>query len=344
MHSELELENLRKKLVSMRNMEKLPSEAAVFEQLESTIKILKGESKKYRPLGKDKFPGGLLDFCGSKCDVIVVPDLHARPDFLMNLIDFRLNGSDVLKLLDEGSLMVVCVGDGVHTETPGRCHDRWLGAYEKWKEGQVESPEMAEEILEAFQTMFVVMELKKNFPSGFHFLKGNHENVLNRSGDGDYGFRKIAMEGQMVYDFLESYYSQATAYVISEFERSLPIVAIFDRFGISHGEPCRSFDRKDIIDFHRHPEVIIGFTWTDNGDAQDGSVLEQFHELNRKGDRDNCFWLGGHRPVAGKYLLRQDGVYIQIHNPREMNVAWIHSDGSFSLESDIFSVERKGDD
>ena len=338
MYSESELENFRHRLVSIRNMEKLPSEKAVFGQLESVIKILKDESKKYRPRGKDKLPGGLLDFCGQKKDVVVVPDLHARPDFLIKLIDSKINGTDVLTALNSGSLIVVCVGDGVHTETMGPCYDRWILSYKKWCDGNCVCPEMEAEMLDAFQTMGVVMELKKLFPESFHFLKGNHENVLNQNCDGDHGFRKIAMEGQMVRDFLEEYYSEATTYIISEFEHLLPVAAIFDRFGITHGEPYRVFGKKEIIDYHNHPEVILGFTWTDNGEANEGSVIGQFRELNRKGDAENCFWLGGHRHVPGKYLLRQDGVYIQFHNPTEMNVAWIHADGTFDLERDIFSV------
>ncbi len=332
------LDDLRNELVDLRNMKALPTEGGIFKLLEQTIETLKGESKKYRAFGKDKKPGGLLDFIGVKKDVIVVPDLHARPDFLVSLIDLDIGGKSVLQALADGSLVVICVGDGVHTETPGACHDRWVAAYEKWSEGRFVSPEMSGEMLEAFQTMMVVMTLKNMFPSNFHFLKGNHENVLNRSGSGDYGFRKIVMEGQMVRDFLEEKYSQATTYLISEFEHLLPVVAIFDRFGISHAEPLKRFSKKDIIDYHNHPEVILGFTWTDNGDAGDGSVVEQFAELNKKGDADECFWIGGHRHVNGNYFLRQDGVYIQIHNPVKMNVAWIHSDGSFDLERDIFPV------
>ena len=338
MYTEAELDALRKKLLSIRNMKTLPSEGTVFGVVERAIKTLGEESKSYRPHGKDKNPGGLLDFCGQKKDVIIVPDLHARPDFLIKLIDSDIDGTSVLEALNNGKLILVCVGDGVHTETPGRCHDRWISAYKKWCDGQCECEEMAEEILEAFQTMFVVMEMKNSFPSAFHFLKGNHENVLNVNSNGDHGFRKIAMEGQMVYDFLEEHYSQATAYLISEFEHALPVVAIFDRFGVSHGEPFRCFSKKEIIDYRRHPEVVLGFTWTDNGDVSDMTVEEQFHELNKKGDSTNCFWFGGHRPVVGKYQQRQGGAYIQIHNPLEMNVARVHSDGTFNLDTDIYSV------
>lgn len=339
-YSEPELEKLRSEMHSLRNMEKLPSENEIFDRVGSVILALEKEDKKYRPHGKDKKPGGLLDFSSTKKDVIVVPDLHSRPDFLINLIDSNVGERNVLQGLNDGSLMVVCVGDGVHTETKGRCRQRWMDSYALWQEGKCVSESMEEEMLETFATMFVVMELKTAFPSSFHFLKGNHENVLNQNCNGDHCFRKVAMEGQMVRDFLETYYSMATTGVIAAFEHLLPIVAVFDRFGVSHGEPYRAFDKKQIIDYHNNPEVILGFTWTDNGDACDGSVVEQFAQLNKKGDRENCFWIGGHRPVEGKYYLRQDGTYIQIHNPNQMNVAIVHGDGTFDLEKDIYSIEE----
>ena len=61
MYTEAELDVLRKKLLSIRNMETLPSEGTVFDMVERTIKTLGEESKSYRPHGKDKNPGGLLE-------------------------------------------------------------------------------------------------------------------------------------------------------------------------------------------------------------------------------------------------------------------------------------------
>ena len=50
-------------------------------------------------------------------------------------------------------------------------------------------------------------------------------------------------------------------------------------------------------------------------------------------------WFGGHRPVKdGKYLLRQDGTYLQLHNPNEMNVAIVVPEKKFNPEIDIKSV------
>ncbi len=341
MYSESKLAEIREGLVSIRNMETLPSESMVFGLIEMTINTLNCEDKKYRPHGKDKKSGGLLDFVGCNKDVVVVPDLHSRPDFLINLIDSSFGEKNVLSSLNDGSLLVVCLGDGVHTETEGYCRERWIKSHAHWLDGNSVSDEMTQEMLETFQTMMVVMTLKNCFPENFHFLKGNHENVLNQNGGGDHGFRKIVMEGQMVRDFLEEKYSQATSYLISEFEHSLPIAAIFDNFGLSHAEPKVSFKKKEVVDFHNHGEIIEALTWTENGGAVENSVIDFFHELNKKGDAESCFWIGGHRPVVdGNYLLRQDGHYIQIHNPNKMNVAWIHGDGSFDLEKDIIGVSN----
>ncbi|MBQ9538779.1 MAG: hypothetical protein IJU95_05870, partial [Treponema sp.] len=76
-----------------------------------------------------------------------------------------------------------------------------------------------------------------------------------------------------------------------------------------------------------------------NDGAEDGSVAQTFANLTGC-QPDKALWFGGHRPVEGKYALRQDGHYVQIHNPNEMNVAYISPDRPFDLEKGIFSVVK----
>ncbi|MBO4321181.1 MAG: metallophosphoesterase [Treponema sp.] len=316
----------------------LPDESEILEIAESAVETLENEKNSYRPYGKNKAPGGLLDFSSLEQDVILVPDLHARSDFLLRLLDSNIVEPNVLTALAEKRCTVLCVGDCFHTETPGDCALRWKKAYHEWQKNNADSPEMHEEMHDCFATVLPVMMLKKAFPENFHFLKGNHENILNENGNGNYAFYKYANEGQMVYDFLEKVYSKATINLINSFEKSLPIVALFKTFAVSHAEPCLPYSREEIINYRENDSVILNFTWTDNGAAECGSISNQLKMLDETIDSGHFLWFGGHRPVRGKYMLRQNGQYIQFHNPLKMNVVHIHADGSFDLENDIVSV------
>ncbi|MBO7639687.1 MAG: metallophosphoesterase [Treponema sp.] len=334
----LDIQEFRSLLDKFKNMDGLSPEQEVLSIAEDAVNVLANEKNDYRPVGYKKTPGGLLDFSSLEQDVILVPDLHARPDFLLKLLDSDLLGINLLEALAEKRCTVICVGDCFHTETPGFCAERWKKAYMSWQVGKADCPEMRGEIKDCFATLFTVMMLKKAFPENFHFLKGNHENILNENEHGNYSFYKYANEGQMVFDFLDEVYSQATIHIINSFEKLLPIVALFKTFAVSHAEPRTSCSRKDIIDYRKNDSVILNFTWTDNGEAEKDSVRTQIELLNPDLDPEKMLWFGGHRPVMGMYKLRQGGKYVQFHNPMLMNVVHVHADGSFDLEKDIVGL------
>jgi len=59
----------------------------------------------------------------STVPTIVVSDLHARRDFLINLLERQINigtgkREKIFDLLEQGKINIVCVGDGMHSETP----------------------------------------------------------------------------------------------------------------------------------------------------------------------------------------------------------------------------------
>lgn len=337
------LESLRSRIMDCRKGAELPSGEHLIGLLNTVLTVYKEEDASYRPPARTGEPGGLLDFRGGPAlPVVIVPDLHARPDFLIRLLACKLKGLDVLNALNERKLIVICVGDGVHTELPGADYARWLESYRFWQQGQVDCPSMREEIRLGLATMMPVMELKCAFPAHFHFLKGNHENVMNIEGLGDHSFRKYVMEGEMVRDFMQEVYGDSVLQLLRSFETSLPIVAAFDRFCVSHAEPACEFSRDEIINYHDRElqdEVILAFTWTANDAAEEGSVACIFTELTG-GQPQDALWFGGHRPVEGPYALRQDGHYVQIHNPFEMNIAYLSADRPFNLKTDIIPLVR----
>ena len=302
-----------------------------------TILVLAGESELYRPRNELGNAGALLDFSqAQEMPLIVVPDLHGRYDFLENLLHFVLSsGAAVVDLLLEKKVRVVCLGDGMHAES--RARERWVRAYFKYIEGEIDSKEMRAEMRENLATMMCVMSLKQLFPENFHFLKGNHENIMNRMGDGDYPFCKFAEESTMTHDFMIKEYGETIVSAMGELEDSLPLAAVFPNCVLSHAEPARSFSRDELINARLIEGVVGGLTWTANGDAEEGSVEGTVKNLLGRAD---AAYIGGHRVVNGQFALRQGGTYIQIHNPNCQNVAVVMPKCAFNPESDIFSVEE----
>lgn len=332
-----EKEEIKKKVYSFKNFE-LPSEDKLMEEFDSAIDLLKKENELYRPLNEDGMSGGLLDFSHNQKDVIIIPDIHGRYEFLLSLMDFIIPRSkkNVLDALFNNEILIVCVGDGVHGEK--RAAERWITSYNLWNEGNILNDSMNEEMRENLATVFLIMELKKNFPENFHFLKGNHENIMNENGNGNYAFKKYVAEGQMCREYIETKYSEASLHLINEWEKSLPLCAVFSSFGISHAEPAEGYTREEVINASKYPDVILGLTWTSNDEAPEGSIRELFYNLNPDANRIQPLWFGGHRPVEGKYNLRQKGKYIQLHNPGEMNFALVEYSKKFNPDKNIFSL------
>ena len=311
--------------------------------------------------------------------LIIVPDLHARSYFLMHILDFTLpagfvsgagfvtgNGRDgsscgqtssggqnsastsqmsgagcaltVFEALSKNLVNVVCVGDLLHSELRGKA--RWLRAALEFEGGNFTGEAMTEEMKEGLSLLSMVMELKCAFPESFHVLKGNHENILNEAGDGNYSFGKFANEGEMCRLFMGEQYGDDVLYVVSCFEKALPLFAAFDSCVISHAEPLRAYSREELVEGLLKPEVIKGLTWTENGASEPGSVSAMISIFaNYRRFRFPCYF-GGHRPVRGKYALRQNGSYIQFHNPEEENVVLISGQRDFNPDTDIVSVNR----
>jgi len=338
--------DLLNKIQSLQKNVNLPSKKDLKDSLQAVNKILEEENNlfpiNYRPLNSKNHIGGLLDF-SDNLTTIIVPDLHARVDFIPALLNYQIEiplenkktKLSVYEALQQGLVRIICLGDGLHAER--RAKTRWLLAYDDFYYLENEKSEaMEEEMAEGLTTMTMIMECKKAFPFHFHFLKGNHENITNSSDHGNMPFSKFAYEGQMCYQFMKAYYGLPLVASYSRFEKLLPVFVRGKNFLASHAEPIREFSLKEIRDAAIKPDVIYGLTWTKNNESAEGSVekmLEKF--LQEK----NCFYFGGHRPVIGvKYNLRANGKFIQIHNPTRQNIGIVLPNTKFNPEIHIVSV------
>jgi hypothetical protein len=306
--------------------------------------VLSGEPDFLRPhvtagphAGK---PGGVLRlFTG--IPTIVVPDLHARIDFIRSLVSQRDEaGLPYLDKLTEGSLQIVCVGDGFHSE--GRGALRWRKAFDEFASLYKSHAHMDEEMKESLGLMEMVMLLKTAFPLHFHFLKGNHENIQNEKGGGNYPFRKYAYEGAMVLDYVKRFYGDEFLAEYYAFEKNLPLLAYGDNFVISHAEPKTFYDMESIVNYRENPHVVAGLTWTDNDEAEPGSVEKMLEHFLGPEQARNAYYFGGHRIVDDRFSLRAGGRYVQIHNPRKTIIAYLDPGKVFDPEEDVIELVQDG--
>lgn len=320
-------------------MNKLPSHDELLSLTNECIEVLNGEMLcHYRA-------GSLLDFTAEEAlPLIVVPDLHARGYFLNDVLNYTLpesfcaagehgNRMTVRDRLDAHAIRVVCVGDALHSEMRGR--ERWIRAYMERLQGIRSGEAMTEEMAEGLMLLMQVMRLKVKYSKLFHFLKGNHENIRNRRGGGDYPFCKFTDEGAMTNDFMREVYGDDAVYVIGCFEDALPLAAMANNCVISHAEPRRAFTREEIINAREEESTVEALTWTANGEAQERAAAEVISQL---GIEDGVY-ITGHRPVKGQYNLRAAGLVVQIHNPDKEQIALVRTDRKFDPERDIVSVD-----
>lgn len=320
----------------------LPSYDRFFEILNDASECLENEKTDYRAGGAGGHGGSLLDFHNDELPLIVIPDFHARPYFLLNILEYQIfEDANVFEAVAAGRLRLLSVGDIMHTERGTR--ERWAAAHVEFLKDIFTGPAISAEMQDGLSLVCALLELKKAFPAYVHILKGNHENILNETGGGDFSFMKFVDEGEMCRCFVQEYYGDDILYLMNCVEKSLPLFYFGKRCSVSHAEPARAFTRQELIDAKIYEDVVRGLIWTGNGEAEERSARETVQNLfdNTEGCISKGYlYLGGHRPVQGNYKVLQDGFYIQIHNPGKQNIVFVKPDRAIDLETDIINVVK----
>ncbi len=332
-------EELKRRLRAIFEREAPPQAEDYREILDKVNGVLDEEDTTYRPRSSTGRPGGLV-YLRADLPAVIVPDLHARMDFLLHVLQFRYDGSrTVMQGLASGKLQVLCVGDGFHAE--GRAADRWKAAFVEFRAGYKEHRHMDEEMRESLGLMEMVMETKTRYPALFHFLKGNHENITNEEGEGNYPFGKFAYEGEMVTAYITKFYGEEFLQSYSRFEKRLPLLAVGRNFLVSHAEPRTYYSREMIIDCYMNPEVIYDLTWTADDEAEEGSVQRMLDSYLDNAWRDGAYYFGGHRTIKNLYNLRANARYVQFHNPQKHIIAFLGQDRAIDIENDILELTKE---
>ena len=320
----------------------LPGYDVFFQLLNEASECLENEKTTYRLAGKGDKCGSLLDFHLDNLPLIVVPDFHARPYFLLNILEYQIfEDVTVFEAVAAGRLRLLSVGDILHTERGTR--ERWAAAQIEFKKDIFTGPAISAEMQEGLSLLCALLKLKVAFPDFVHILKGNHENILNETGGGDFSFKKFVDEGEMCRCFVQEYYGDDILYLMNCVEKNLPLFYFGKRCAVSHAEPMRAFSREELINARLYEDVVRGLIWTGNGEAEEKSArvtVQNLFDLSEGVVPKGYLYLGGHRPVQGNYKTLQDGFYIQIHNPGKQNIVFVRPERPLNLESDIVEVKK----
>ncbi|MCG8570730.1 MAG: calcineurin [Spirochaetes bacterium] len=313
-----------------------PPEIDFFKMiLKQCLTQLNSEKSDFRPRDSHNLPGGLIDVRPFD-DIIILPDLHARRQFVKSVLFWEIqNQFNVLELLEKQKISLLCLGDGVHSE--GNFSTRWVKAYAEYQRGYRKCPNMDAEIADSFNLMIAIMLLKIRYKERVNFLKGNHENICNETGMGNYAFAKFANEGAMVSDYFRMFYDKELLDLYYQFEKSLPLFVVGKNFLASHAEPYFDFDKDRIIQYREDADLIEALTWTENFSAISGT-LDNLLDTFIPGNHENNYYFGGHRPITKLYKRINNNRYVQIHNPFKQVAAVINQQSTIDLNKNVVEV------
>jgi len=328
-----------------------PAAGAYTALLERANTLFEDEDEDVRPRDDTGVSGGVVLLNPAR-PTLVLPDIHARMEFILTVLLFRPSDGDLFSELDPGDnriidlllqerIQLVCVGDYVHGEA--RVIERWIEAFREFTGGYKRHKNMDAEMSESLGAVEMLLELKLAVPNCVHLLKGNHENIRNEQGGGNLPFGKFAYEGAMVADYMERFYPEELVDAFYRVEKNYPLLTVGNSFLVTHAEPARFFRFNEVRNYRRLPEVVQGLTWTANDESEPGSVARMLEHYLGSGEQTSGYHFGGHRPIQGIYNLRADGRYVQLHNPDKYVAAMLPSDRPIDLSRDIVELRTQED-
>ena len=314
-----------------------PSADEMARFIDAGAETLASEAAELRPRDSSGLPGGLVLL--PDLPTLLLPDIHARPDYLEAALSWTPPWMDapVARLLEQGRVNLVCLGDILHSEGPEGMR-RWTAAHGEYRSGWSTHAVMDEEMGLALAASRLVIAAKATFPTRFHWIKGNHDNVADEDGRGDHSFYKFAAEGAMTASWFVAADGDELLDGYRSVETALPVLALGRLFAASHAEPAFALSCEDVIEYRSRPEVVEALIWTANGAADEDSVADSLDLLLGSAGAQ-ALWFGGHRPIAGRYALRSGGRYVQFHEVGAKRTVFIPPGRAPDPERDIYDLE-----
>lgn len=297
--------------------------------LEATL-ALQEEPEEIRPRGSDRRPGGLIRL-DEDLPCLILPDLHARPGLIELALAHEIDeGVTLAEALEAGRVQLLFLGDGLHSENP----EIWEAATREYLSGFVHSPAMNEEMRQGLECMGLVMSLKVRHPRLVHFLKGNHENVMDEKLRGNRSCMKYGLETPMVKEWLARFAGDRFLGIWDRFEKSLPLLARGKGFLASHALPLRVWDEQRVIDGMGKDELVMDLTWSRPRTGQD--EITEKNLLALLGGAGS--WFVGHTPVQVGLFRQQKSGAIFLHNPEKKSAAWVEPGRPFDPKESVWEL------
>ena len=270
---------------------------------------------------------------------VVISDLHGRKNYLRAVLRQKdpATGKSYMSLMRKGRVQVVLVGDAMHGEA--RAAGRGAAAERDADRGVV-GKELQREVAESMNTMRLIMALKARYPKSFHYLKGNHDNILNRSSGGDHAFYKYADrygEGALVKSFVQNRFGNGMLQKWAQFEALSPLLAQGSGFLVSHSGPAKAMDRS-VVD-QRTGTAVKNFTWTDLTKHSWKQARAVKKQLQYFGMPDGVY-LAGHRQTGDK-KFRTQGKFHQFNSETNWYYAVMRPGQKFDPQRDIKDAKAR---
>ncbi|MCF7984874.1 MAG: metallophosphoesterase [Thiohalocapsa sp.] len=256
-----------------------PSRSEGLALLEQVIALMGREP--YRPQARDGRPGSLLQLPGRPAPIFV-GDLHARIDNL--LVILTQNG--FLESLQDGSGMLILVGDAVHPDEPGR----------------------EDEMDMSMLLMDLIFRLKLLFPERVFYLRGNHDSFSEDVNKG--GVPQGLLWEKALHDRRGAEYRDA----MQRLYDVLPYIAVSPQFICCHaGAPTMSVSRDDLINAHEKPALQHQLTHLRlrNANMPGGYARGDVKRLRKRlGADEDTPLVVGHTPLSADdtYWLNAGGI------------------------------------
>lgn len=199
-------------------------------------------------------------------------------------------------------------------------------------ENNVKESLLEEEMARSFGLMKMVMDLKSAYPEGFHYVRGNHDDINETLK----GFEKYDGESARVKQWTKDRFGEDFLNKYAHFEASLPLLAKGKDFVVSHAAPSKVLEAETIN--NRDRQTALSLTWTDNtkGGTNEDIINQTLQNLGMKDAR----WFIGHRGVGSEKVREQfDGKLIQINHDEKQLIAMI-SDGRSYSKDQIFDLKQ----
>lgn len=283
---------------------------------------------------------------------IIIPDLHARRELLVAVLRTHPNGAaqNVLELLQQGKINVVCVGDIVHSEK----RSDWVIN----NDGEWTAELLDKEMVRSLGAATMIMYLKTDYPSHFHCLRGNHDDMAGELAE---DFRKFVGlkyennelvfvdgrpvvtadrgESKIVRDWVltREGWGQPFLQQWASFDKSLPLFAEASYYVISHTLPRVPLTEAEIRNPDRPREIAMELT--SRRGVDEAAITATLENLGLAGQVKH--WFHGHSQVSpdindGKYEESLDGLVVRLNNPRQHVFAYVPA----SYEEHLFDPTR----